>query len=261
MGTSGAYGGSGSAAWAQAHDLYAQAGGGGPGDPPPVQEVVAALAAAMRRANRRSLASPGSYTAAGIAPARPRSSDGYTHSRTAGGASGSTSGFGRRAARGAAAVSGAQAYRARDRRALAELGLDLAALESLPNDRARCAAIAAALLGAPAHPDDAALNAASVQTMMDVLRSKDPTDSERFVEMFTENLAYEQVLVELTSKQRTTPIPSGRAARIEKQVKKYIRNSMRTRSGTAPGTFAPQAMIDRALRLASKVLGIFGGAR
>jgi hypothetical protein len=115
--------------------------------------------------------------------------------------------------------------------------------------------------GAPPHPDDAALNAASMQTMMDVLRSEDETDAERFVEMFTENLAYEQVLVELTSQHRTAPLPSGQAVKIEKQIKRYIRNSIRDRSGAAEGRLAPQALIDRAVSLAAKVLGIFGGTR
>lgn len=260
MGMSGAYGGSGSAAWDQAHELYEQAGGGAPGPPPPVPELVEALVAAIGRAKPHPSA-PASYAAPGLRPSRPGGTDGCTRSRTAGPAPGAGAGFTRRAARGASAVAGAQAYRARDSGALADLGLDLTRLDALPSDRARCTAIADALLGAPAHPDDAALKAAAIQTMVDALKSSDEIDSERVVEMFTANLAYEQVLVELTSQQRDTAVPAVEAAKIEKQMKKYIRTSVRARPGKAPRRLDPQALIDRAAGLAAKVLGIFGRKR
>ncbi len=258
MGTSGAYGGSGAGAWDAAHDVYQQAAGQ-PGSPPPVEKVVAALMAALRRTNRATAAAPGSYAAAATAPARGSASGGYTRSSTAGsaGGGGSSTGLGRRAARGATAVGGAQAYRTRDASALADLGLDLAALDALPSDRARCAAIADALLGAPAHPEDAALKAAAIQTMMDALKNTDELSSEELVERFTANLTYELVLVELTSQRRAAAVRPKDAAKTETRIKKYIRASLRTARGRAE-RLSTQGLVDGADALASRVINIFG---
>lgn len=258
MGTSGAYGGSGSDLWGDAHDLYQEGAAAAADDTgPSIPEVVAALAAALRRTNRTSDAQAARYTADRTAPTRAGGSDGYTRSRTSGG---STGGLQRRAARGATALGGAQAYRARDAGALADLGLDLLALDALPSHRARCVAIADALLGAPAHPEDAALKAATIQTMMDALRSTDEMTSEELVDRFIANLTYEQVLVELTSQRRTTAVPAAQAARTETRIKKYIRSSLRkAREGTIR-RIDTQGLIDRATSLAARVLSIFGRA-
>lgn len=257
MGTSGAYGGSGSAEWSQAQSVYGQGAAGG--SPPQPAILVNAFTTAMRRANRNTLSTPGSYLVGRTGPWRPSGSDGYTRSRTTG--AGSGNGLSRRAARGAAAVAGAQAYRARDARALADLGLDLASLDALPDDRARCAAISEVLLGAPAHPEDAALNAVSIQTMMDVLRSADEPDLDRLIEMFTINLAYEQALVQFTSQQRRDPLPAAEAAKIERQAKKYIENKIRSKPSAPGRRLNAQSLIDKAAGLAARVLDIFGRRR
>ena len=256
MGTSGAYGGSGAGAWDDAHAVYQQAAAA-PGSPSPqIEDVVAALMAGLRRANRATAAGPGSYSAAAVAPARGSASGGYTRSSTAGNAGGS--GLGRRAARGATAVGGAQAYRARDANALADLGLDLVALDALPSDRARCTAIADALLGAPAHPDDAALKAAAIQTMMDALRNREELSSEELVERFTANLTYELVLVELTSQRRKAAVRPKDATKTETRIKKYIRASLRAARDGAARRLSTQGLVDRAGALASRALNIFG---
>lgn len=255
MGTSGAYGGSGSAGWSSAHQIYGQ---GAAGRTPPPADVVQAFARAMLRGNRNVSSGPGVYTAGSTGPTRRSGSEGFARSRSSRTGGG---GLSRRAARGAAAVAGAQAYRTRDAQALAELGLDLVALDALPNDRSRCAAITEQLLGAPTHPEDAALNAVSIQTMMDLLRSPDDPDSEAIIERFTVNLAYEQALVELTSQQRTDPLPAKQAAMIERQAKRYIENSLRTEVSRTSGRLGAQALIDKAAGLASRVLDIFGRRR
>lgn len=51
MGTSGAYGGSGTGAWDDAHAAYEQAAGP-PGAVPPITKIAEALIAALRRGNR-----------------------------------------------------------------------------------------------------------------------------------------------------------------------------------------------------------------
>lgn len=256
MGTSGAYGGSGSTSWDDAHDLYQQAASPSPDSTAPsTDQLVTALAAALRRISSSRGVEPGTYSPASTALVRSSDSDGYTHSRTSGG---STRSFLRQAARGARTVGGAQAYRTRDGQALAELGLDLAALDALSSDRDRCVAIADALLGAPARPDDVALKAAAIQTMMDALRGKDELTSGQLVENFTANFTYEQVLVELTSQRRTTAVPAAQAAKTEKRIKKYIRNSLRAARRGAGGRLNLQGLIDRATNLAARVLAIFG---
>lgn len=254
MGTSGAYGGSGAAPWKQAHDLYSanQGAASGPGA---VDDLVTALAAAMRRTNRTGAPS---YSAGALGPGRRSGGDGYTRSSTTGSTGGGTAGIGRRAARGATALAGAQAYRAGDRQALADLGLDLDALNALPSDRARCVTIADALLGVPGHPEEVALKAAAIQTMAEALKSKDEMDSEQLVERFIENLTYEQVMVELTSRQRTAAVSADHAAQVEKKIRKYISSSIRAGRGTGTRTrLGVQALVDRATGLAGKVMRIF----
>ena len=261
MGTSGAYGGSGAGAWDEAHEAYEQAGGP-PEAAPPVEQVVQALITALRRSNTTTAAGPGAYSATATVPSRGTSSGGYIRSRTGGGGGGGGAagggGMGRRAARGATAVGGVQAYRARDASALAELGLDLATLDALPNDRARCVAIADALLGVPAHPDDAALKAAAIQTMIEALRGKVELSSDELVEKFTANLTFELVLVELTSQRRAATVPPKNAARTEAKIKKYVRNSLRTAKARTGRRLSTQGLVDLAGALASRVLNIFG---
>ena len=259
MGTSGAYGGSGSASWDDAHDLYQQAADPSPGSTAPsTEQLVSALTAALHRISSDTDARPGDYSPADAALTRRSDSDGYTRSRTSGG---SSRNFLRQAARGARTVAAAQAYRARDGQALAELGLDLAALEALPTERDRCVAIADALLGAPARPDDVALKAATIKTMIEILRSKDELSSEQLVETFTANLTYEQVLVELTSQRRKSSVPAIQAAKTEKRVKRYIRSSLRAGRRSTGGRLNLQALVDRAISLAARVLSIFGRTR
>jgi hypothetical protein len=255
MGTSGAYGGSGAASWERAHDLYQQAADPSPGSEAlTTQQLVSALTAALRQISMDTGAQPGTYSLTNTAPTRGSGSDGYTHSRTSGGPGRS---FLRQAARGAKAVGSAQAYRARDGRALAEVGLELAALDALPSDRDRCVAIADALLGAPSRPDDVALKAAAIQTIVDVLRSNDELTSEQLVESFTVNFTYEQVLVELTSQRRATTVPAAQVAKTERRIKKYIRSSLRAGPHGTDRRMNLQHLIDRAATLAARVLAIF----
>lgn len=256
MGTSGAYGGSGAGAWGDAHTAYEEAAGP-PKAAPPIAKVAEAMIAALRRGNAATATAPRSYNAEALRPSRGSSGD-RTRSRTGGGGRVAGGSLGRQTARGATAVGGAAAYRAGDARALADLGLDLVRLEVLPSDRARCTAIADALLGAPAHPDDAALKAAAIQTMMEALRSPDELSSDDLVESFTANLTYELVMVEITSERRSAAVRPKDAAKTETKMKKYIRNVLRTPRNQAERRLSTQGLVDRAVALASRVLNIFG---
>ncbi|MCB2178197.1 MAG: hypothetical protein KQH57_20505 [Actinomycetales bacterium] len=259
MGTSGAYGGSGAASWDDAHDLFEQVQGGGAR--PPVGDLVATLTQALNKTKGGPPPAPGTYLAGHTGPRRSPRTSGYTHSESSSGGGGIRSGLAGSAARGAAAVAGASAYRARDAQGLAELGLDIAALDALPDDIARCEAIAQQLLGVPAHPDDAALKSAAMETMLQAMEAEEEPDPERLVEMFTGNLTYEYALVELTSEHRRNPVPPAEAARMEQEIKEYIASDISNPVEEPVGTLSKQGLIDKAVSLAQDVLSIFRRTR
>lgn len=259
MGTSGAYGGSGTATWDDAHDLYEQVAGGGPR--PPVEDLVRILTQALNKTKGGPPPAPGMYATGHTGPSRPARTDGYTHSRSSIGGGGGKPGLAGSAARGAAAVAGASAYRARDAQGLAELGLDMAALDALPDDMARCEAIAQELLGVPAHPEDAALKSAAMETMLQAMEAAEVPDAERLVEMFTGNLTYEYALIELTSEHRKDPVPPAEAARMEQEIKEYIASDISNPVDHPVGRLSKQGLIDKATGLAQDVLSIFRRTR
>lgn len=254
MGTSGAYGGSGTASWDDAHDLYEQVAGGG--TRPPVDDLVRTLTQALTKTKGGPPSAPGTYAAGRTGPSRPTRANGYTHSKTSAGGGGRP-GLASSAARGAAAVAGASAYRARDAQGLAELGLDMAALDALPDDTARCEAIAQELLGVPAHPEDAALKSAAMQTMLEAMEAPEEPDAERLVEMFTGNLTYEYALIELTSEHRKDPVPPAEAAKMEQEIKEYITSDISNPVDKPVGKLSKQGLIDKAASLAQDALSIF----
>lgn len=258
MGTSGAYGGSGTASWDDAHDLYEQVAAGG--TRPPIDDLVRTLTQALNKTKGGPPLAPGAYVAGQTGPSRPTGVGGYTHSKTSTGGGGRP-GLAGSAARGAAAVAGASAYRARDAQGLAELGLDLEALDALPDDTARCEAIAQELLGTPAHPEDAALKSAAMQTMLQAMEAPEEPDAERLVEMFTGNLTYEYALVELTSEHRRDPVPPAEAAKMEQEIKEYIVSDISNPVDKPVGKLSKQGLIDKAMSLAQDALGIFRRTR
>jgi len=258
MGTSGAYGGSGTASWDDAHDLYEQVAGGG--TRPPVEDLVRTLTQALNKTKGGPPAAPGAYAAGQTGPSRPTGTSGYTHSKTSIGGGGRP-GLAGSAARGAAAVAGATAYRARDAQGLAELGLDMAALDALPDDTARCEAIAQELLGVPVHPEDAALKSAAMETMLQAMEAPEEPDAERLAEMFTGNLTYEYALIELTSEHRKDPVSAVEAAKMEQEIKEYIASDISNPVDKPVGTLSKQGLIDKAASLAQDVLSIFRRTR
>ncbi len=258
MGTSGAYGGSGTASWDDAHDLYEQVAGGGASAP--VEDLVRAFTRALSKTAGGVSVAPGAYAVGQTGPSRPSGSGGYTHSKTATGGGGRP-GLAGSAARGAAAVAGASAYRARDAQGLADLGLNMAALDALPDDTARCEAIAQELLGVPAHPEDAALKSAAMQTMLQAMEATEEPDAERLVEMFAGNLTFEYALVELTSEHRKDPMPPAEAAKMEQEIKEYIASDISNPVDQAVGKLSKQGLIDKAASLAQDALSIFRRTR
>ncbi|MEV0811111.1 hypothetical protein [Micromonospora sp. NPDC050200] len=261
MGTSGAYGGSGSNSWESVHDSYADMVD--PSSPAPtspqVEKFVNALLKAL--ASGSLTGSPGLIRS--LLPSRGQGSAGAGSSSSSTGAGGGGRNVSRQVGRGAAAIAGAQALRTGDAATLRELGLDLDHLRSLPGTRAQCVYIADAILGAPSHPDEVALKAATMRTMAELMKAQENTDLEDRVELFIENLAYEQVLVELTSQRRENITTPQRAQQIEERAKKYLHAHI-SAGGIAPkAKRTVQGLIDYASGLAAKafrVLGMKGGA-
>lgn len=258
MGTSGAYGGSGSQPWDAAHNAYndaAAADGPGPSDAQ-VQEFVNAFMQALAK-TAGPAPGPSSYPLASLRPQRTGGGGG------GGGGSGSSAGgggarnLGRQTARGAAAVAGASALRSGDRATLAELGLDLGHLDSLPTPRAKCAYIVDTLLGAPSHPDDVALRAATLRTMVEIQKAEDPLTGGQQMELFLQHLVYEQVLVELTSQRRNDTVTPQRAKEVEDKAKKYLRASVKAMKLPQKANLTAQDFVTSAAALAHKVFAVF----
>ncbi|MEV4285495.1 hypothetical protein AB0K40_08305 [Nonomuraea bangladeshensis] len=257
MGTSGAYGGSGANSWDTVHDSYADAANTGDAGPSPAQienfvnDFMAALAKSPGQVR-----GPTSFSLPALRLTRRRG-DGLGSSSSTGSTGGGRRDLGRQAARGAAAVAGAHALRTGNAAILTELGLDVDHIRSLPPGREQCTYIVNALLGAPSHPDEVALAAAALRTMVEVQKAKQEMSPEQTMETFLQNLAYEQVLVELTSQRRTNTVTPQRAKQIEEKAKKYLRASVTALRLRDKAKISAQGFVDYATGLAGKIFQVF----
>jgi hypothetical protein len=256
MGTSGAYGGSGSNSWDAVHDSYSDAANAGASGPSQAQietfvdSFVTALAKTPGHAS-----GPSSFSLPSLRLTRPAGTGSGSSSSASSGGGGRN--LSRQAARGAAAVAGAHALRSGNAAILAELGLDVEQIRSLPAGREQCTYIVNTLLGAPSHPDEVALAAATLRTMVQAQKTKQEMSPEQTMEMFLQNLAYEQVLVELTSQRRTDTVTPQRAKQIEEKAKRYLRASVTALRLKDRAKISAQGFVDYAATLASKVFTVF----
>lgn len=181
MGTNGAFGGSGAAAWDHVRDewtsLGGQSDGGSVDDPTPTTDgdpaydaLISAIAGALigedPDARRPSVPS---FALSDILPRRGGGRGGGGGGASGGGGTsggGGSSSGGRRvtsqAARGGSAIGAATAYRDRDTAALAGYGLTLEELDAL-SPRMRCARILDVAIGQAGHPDEQAMRQASLE--------------------------------------------------------------------------------------------------
>jgi hypothetical protein len=255
VGTSGAYGGSGSQSWDAVHDSYADAAavGGGPSQAQ-IENFVNTFLTALAKTPGQA-GSPTSFPLASLRLARSATSgSGSSSSVTSGGGGRNVA---RQAARGAAAVAGAYALRSGNTAILTELGLDIERIKALPPGREQCTYIVNTLLGAPSHPDEVALAAATLRTMVEVQKAKQEMTAEQTMELFLQNLAYEQVLVELTSQRRTDSVTPQRAKQIEEKAKKYLRANVVALRLKNKAKITAQGFVDYATTLAGKVITVF----
>jgi len=257
VGTSGAYGGSGSSSWDAVHDSYsdaANASGPGP-SPAQIESFVNSFLTALAKTPGQT-SGPAEFPLPSLRLTRPRGSGAGQSSSTGSGGGGGRN-LGRQAARGAAAVAGAHALRTGNTEILTELGLDVEHIKSLPSGREQCTYIVNTLLGAPSHPDEVALAAATLRTMVEVQKANEAMSPEQTMEMFLQNLAYEQVLVELTSQRRTDSVTPQRAKQIEEKAKKFLRASVTALRLKDTAKVSAQGFVDYAANLASKVVKVF----
>jgi hypothetical protein len=244
MGTSGSYGGSGSAEWSAAHDAFDALPATGTGfahapdtaDLPDSQQqllddVVQALATALNKddADRATVPAGGYPLSALLAPARG--------SGGGGGGTGGAAGPGRigggsqrqvlkGSSRGAAALAGAYALRNGDAAQLRELGLDFTELNSLPR-RTQISRILQAVLGDAGHPDEAALRRATVKHVKDVLLAAEPPTPEDSLRGLVAEWIYELGLVELQSQKADDSLTPEEAVRKQGWLRSWLQRKVR----------------------------------
>jgi len=245
MGTSGAYGGSGSSDWASAHDAFdalsSSASPGGDGQSvdgldiaqqQSLDAVLQALATALRREDADHGRAPlGGYPITALSVAARAASRGAGGGGAGGGGLGRSSGGSTRqvvrgASRGAAAVSGAYALRNGDAAQLRELGLDLDELRSLP-PRTQIARILQAVLGDAGHPDDAALRRATVQHVKEIVLSPQAPSPEDGLRGLVAQWIYELSLVELASQKARDTISAKDVVRKQEWLRGWLKRRVR----------------------------------
>lgn len=296
MGTSDSYGGSGQPAWDRARqafdDLAGDSGGGhvppgdeeaetggepapggdagSPGTPPPdpaaAAVVTAVLDALGREDNDIRRPAPLVYPIASLLPRRGRGGGGGGAS--GGGSSGSSGGSGRAgqgsprrvgqgAQRGAAALAAGYAVRQGDTATLAELGLDLADLQTKSPAR-QCVAILKAVIGDGNHPDDQALKLAAAAQLKAVLAEPTPPSVVDSIRNFIANFVIELSVVELQARHRAG-VAAQNIRDAEYRMRRYV--LARVRSITVPGPRLAIAEFQAtAMRIIGDVRRVFGAA-
>ncbi|MFB8749060.1 hypothetical protein [Streptomyces parvulus] len=276
MGTSGSYGGSGSAEWSAAHDAFdALPGiGTGPADTlglpdsqPFLDDVVQALATALNKddADHGTVPAGGYPLSALIAPAR--GSGGGDGGGGAGGAAGPgrIGGGSQRqvlkgSSRGAAALAGAYALRNGDAAQLRELGLDFLELSGLPR-RTQISRILQAVLGDAGHPDEAALRRATVKHVKDVLLAAEPPTPEDSLRGLVAEWIYELGLVELQSQKASDNLTPEAAVRKQGWLRSWLQRRVLHISVSDTRRMTVKQFTDTAARVTREALRILRAGR
>lgn len=253
MGTSGAYGGSGSQSWGDAHDAVSALPASGPATTTQVATTVQQIATAVHRLfptprtptiyNYDPGALLGRRTAADGSPSSGRSR------RSGGGMSSSN------AARGGAAVYAGHAALAGSQADLDALGVGLR-LEDMRdmsiNDR--CNYILDKVLGAPGSPDEEVLRRAALEALKEL--SLDPTRStEDSVTAFMSAYIYQTALVELTSHKASLKLTPDQVLKHEKDLKQYIRGTAKYSGVTDGPRIGVKALMNKVAEYRDKALG------
>jgi hypothetical protein len=245
MGTSGSYGGSGSAEWSAAHDAFDALPATGTGlanpldtaDLPASQQqllddVAQALATALNKDDTDHGTVPvGGYPLSALIAAARGSRVGGRGGAVGAAGPGRIGGGSQRqvlkgSSRGAAALAGAYALRNGDAAQLRELGLDFAELSSLPR-RTQISRILQAVLGDAGHPDEAALRRATVKHVKDILLAAEPPTPEDSLRGLVAEWIYELGLVELQSQKAGDNLTPEEAVRKQGWLRSWLQRRVR----------------------------------
>jgi hypothetical protein len=279
MGTSGSYGGSTKKVWRDARqrvlDLGSSGGGDGQGDgqqpdEKPFEELWETIGDALDsddptlhapEIDESKISLPALIPWLGGTGRRAGGSGGGAGSVGGGGArtgggrqgSGSRRQVVRSAARGGAALGAAYALRQGDAAHLAELGLDLARLQTLSPIR-QCAEILDAVLGEGSHPDELALRKASLEALKDVLSQPDPPDETTSLRAFVVSYVFELSLVELQRQVNEGSLSPSDVATKERMIRTYLEKRVQTLPLPGGGVVQPQQLRFRAAALTKEVI-------
>lgn len=279
MGTSDAYGGSGSQNWKNAGDALSDlpadappSSGGGDGSDPPVEDFWQGVADALAGEDptlKRPVGAGDPFPIASLLPRRPSggggggAAGGFTHGESgASGRTGTRSGrlVTRSAARGGAAIGGAYALRAGDAGALAELGLDLAELRRL-SPRMQVARILEAVLGDGSHPDEAALQRAAAEQLKAILQSDEPPAEIDAVRGFVARFVFQLMLVELQDNLTAGRIDMATATRKEGRVWRWLQSRVKAIAVSDAGGMSPTRLRTLAAQITQEAIRILRAGR
>ena len=251
MGTSGAYGGSNSAAWNAVRDAWtslsgdeatdAEAEDGDPAEDATGQDSPPDLTRfdELGRFLGQALVPGYSPAAPPPLPSLLRRSAGGGAGGGGGGGASTPSGYSGRsgtrtsrvgaqqAARGGAAVGAAYAYRNRDADALSQYGISLAELDGL-SVRMRCAKLLDLVLGDAGHPDEAAVRRAAAQQLKRILDpSAEPPTAAEAVRDLVGEITLQLGLVELKNQILSGSATAESATKKENGLRSWIRAKLR----------------------------------
>jgi hypothetical protein len=248
----------------------ADTSGAPPPDPPAAAVVVAVLDALGREDSEIRRPTPLIYPIATLLP-RGGGGGGLGGSRGGGGgggAFGSSAGggragqgsprrVGRGAQRGAAALAAGYALRQGDTATLAELGLDLADLQTKSPAR-QCVAILKAVIGDGNHPDDQALKLAAAAQLKAVLAEPTPPSVVDSIRNFIANFVIELSVVELQARHRAG-VAAQNIRDAEHRMRRYVLARVRGINVAGP-RLAIAEFQATAMRVLGDVRRVFGAA-
>lgn len=250
MGTSDAFGGSGTAAWEEANDAIYDAVQQSALSAATAKSLAELLARALKRGNAGS--SIGSFETLLRGHRRAPNAS----AMPAGRSSRTTLSASSNAARGGAAIAGFDAWRRHDQTAASECGLDLSALSGL-RDRELCIRIVDDVLGPPSHPDDVATRKALLDVLMAAAREIPPPTVSELLDRFVEALAWELSVVQIATSLNEKRTSVSKVKALETKVRQFIRGSINRMRGTFDQA-SPKAIAERASSLAQKACKALG---
>lgn len=290
MGTNGAFGGSGAAAWESVREQWESldlphnvAPGDDNADPSdddsndgatdsPYDPIVQAIAQALIGEDPD--ARQPTVQAIPLSSVLPRRSHGGggggaggEGAAEVGGSGGTRSMSGTRrvttqAARGGSAIGAATAYRDRDSRALAEFGLSLEELDAL-SPRMRCARILDMAIGEAGHPDEQAMRQASLEHIkaLTANNSEEPAVSGlESLRAFIGELTVRLGLVELRDQYLAKDLTAKQTLQREKGLRQWVKAKMSRLDIGKYGRVSPTEFHQVAKQMSADALRLLRGA-